>query len=93
MRPDIVWFGEIPYFMDEIEKHLFDADIFISIGTSGTVYPAAGFVNFARQHGAYAIELNLVPSDGASQFDEQHCGPASETVPKLLEQIKKWISA
>lgn len=92
MRPDIVWFGEIPYFMDEIEQHLFEADLFVSIGTSGNVYPAAGFVSFANNSGTYSVELNLEPSEGASQFDEQHNGPACELVPAFVEQIKRLIA-
>lgn len=87
MRPDIVWFGEIPYYMDNIQQHLYEADIFVSIGTSGNVYPAAGFADFANQSGAYTIELNLEPSNGVSMFDESHCGLASELVPRFVKKI------
>lgn len=87
MRPDIVWFGEMPYHMPTIEEHLYSCDIFVSIGTSGSVYPAAGFVAAASQFGAYTIELNLEPSEGASQFDEQHSGAASALVPRFVERL------
>ena len=81
-RPDIVWFGEMPYQMDVIERHLQTCDVFVSIGTSGNVYPAAGFVQLAKASGATTLELNLEPSQGASYFDEAVNGPASEVVPK-----------
>ena len=87
MRPDIVWFGEIPYHMDTIEKHLYKADVFISIGTSGNVYPAAGFVDFANNCGAHTVELNLESSEVESQFQEKIHGPASQVVPAYLERI------
>lgn len=80
-RPDIVWFGEIPYRMDEILTHLDQADLFVSIGTSGNVYPAAGFAYQAQQAGAHTIELNLEPSVGANDFAEHHNGLASQIVP------------
>ena len=92
MRPDIVWFGEVPYHMELIEKHLYNADIFVSIGTSGNVYPAAGFAAFANECGAYTIELNLEPSEGASQFNEQHCGLASKLVPEFVRRVKGLLS-
>jgi len=91
MRPDIVWFGEIPYHMAVIEDHLYNCDIFVSIGTSGNVYPAAGFVAAASQFGAYTIELNLEPSEGASMFDEQHSGAASVLVPRFVERLLSLI--
>ena len=84
-RPDVVWFGEMPYRMDEIEAALTQADLFVSIGTSGTVYPAAGFADLAREAGARTIELNLEASGG--RFDERREGPASETVPRWVAQI------
>jgi len=87
MRPDVVWFGEMPYHMEEIYAHLADADLFISIGTSGNVYPAAGFVAEARSNGAHTVELNLEPSEGASLFRETHHGPATEVVPMYIERI------
>lgn len=87
LRPDIVWFGEMPMHMDKIEAALLDADIFIAIGTSGNVYPAAGFVQYARDAGAVTIEVNLVPSATNSLFDRTMTGAASQTVPTLVSQI------
>ncbi len=86
-RPDIVWFGEIPYHMERIERALIGADIFVAIGTSGNVYPAAGFVQLAAHAGAHTVELNLEPSEVVSQFGETHFGKASETVPKWVDGI------
>jgi len=87
LRPDIVWFGEMPYRMDEIFAALASADLFISIGTSGAVYPAAGFVQEARNHGAATLELNLDPSQGSRWFDETRLGPASELVPAWADEV------
>lgn len=87
MRPDIVWFGEVPYHMQTIEELLYDADIFVSIGTSGNVYPAAGFVQLASSFGAQCIELNLEPSEGSTLFDHAFHAPASELVPRFVEFI------
>lgn len=89
MRPDIVWFGEMPKFMQTIDDKLFAADLFISIGTSGTVYPAAGFVSQANHYGAYTVELNLEPSSGQSEFTETHYGLAGELVPRFVEHLLK----
>lgn len=86
-RPDIVWFGEMPYDMEEIYQHLAEADLFASIGTSGNVYPAAGFVAEARRHGAATIEFNLEPSAVRSDFDEIRIGPATQTLPVWVEEI------
>ena len=86
LRPDIVWFGEIPYQMETIETHLFEADIFVSIGTSGNVYPAAGFVSLANQMGVYTLELNLEPSNGNTNFTEKRYGKASELVPDFVQE-------
>jgi NAD-dependent deacetylase len=86
-RPDVVWFGEMPYHMEAIDEALWRADIFVSIGTSGNVYPAAGFVQTARMAGAHTIELNLEPSDGASLFEETHLGPATRVVPAWVDRI------
>ena len=83
-RPDIVWFGEIPYGMEKIDAALSQATLFASIGTSGNVYPAAGFVAEARRLGVPTVELNLEPSAGYSMFDEVRIGPASETVPEWV---------
>ncbi|SDY77834.1 NAD-dependent deacetylase [Jannaschia faecimaris] len=85
IRPDVVWFGEIPYHMDRIEKALAQADLFVSIGTSGTVYPAAGFVDLARRGGARTLELNLVASGGA--FDAVREGPATKVVPDWVAEM------
>ncbi|UUX48224.1 NAD-dependent protein deacylase [Nisaea acidiphila] len=87
LRPHVVWFGEMPLYMEEIYEALSDADLFISIGTSGNVYPAAGFVQEARMHGAHTIELNLEPSEGATLFAEKRYGPASEIVPDYVEEL------
>ena len=87
LRPDVVWFGEMPYHMEEIYAHLAEADLFISIGTSGNVYPAAGFVAEARNSGAHTVELNLEPSEGASLFRETHHGPATKIVPMYVERL------
>lgn len=87
LRPDVVWFGEMPYRMDEIEKELGTCDLFLSIGTSGTVYPAAGFVMQARYAGAHTVELNLEPSEGVSAFAEAIHGPATQIVPAYVDQL------
>ena len=86
-RPDIVWFGEMPYQMDTIYSHLAEADIFAAIGTSGNVYPAAGFVQEARGSGAHTVELNLDPSATVSSFAETHFGKASQTVPAWVDTL------
>lgn len=86
-RPDIVWFGEIPYHMDAIERHLIDCDLFVAIGTSGAVYPAAGFVQLADASGADTLELNLAPSDVQSSFAQHRYGPATEVVPAWVAEI------
>ena len=87
LRPDVVWFGEMPYHMDRIYEELGRADLFLSIGTSGNVYPASGFVAEARRSGAHTVELNLEPSEGVSLFHEAHHGPASQVVPMYVERI------
>jgi len=87
IRPDVVWFGEMPYQMEEIYSALSACDLFISIGTSGTVYPAAGFVMEARRSGAHTVELNLEPSEGASLFAQAIHGPATEVVPSYVETL------
>ncbi|MEN9435326.1 MAG: NAD-dependent protein deacylase [Pseudomonadota bacterium] len=89
MRPHIVWFGEYPFAMDSIEKALQACDLFISIGTSGHVYPAAGFVQVARAAGAHTVELNLEPSLVQTDFHESYQGKATELVPKYVERILK----
>ena len=87
IRPHIVWFGEIPLQMEEIYNALSQADYFISIGTSGNVYPAAGFVQIANQVGAKTIELNLEPSLGKNLFQTKIYGPASKVVPEFIEKF------
>ncbi|WP_442680627.1 NAD-dependent deacylase [Sphingomonas sp. ASY06-1R] len=87
LRPDIVFFGEIPYRMDEIEAALTQADLFVSIGTSGAVYPAAGFVRLASAAGAHTLELNLEPSAGSALFDEVDYGPATQSVPAWVDTL------
>jgi NAD-dependent deacetylase len=87
MRPDVVWFGEMPYHMEAIAAHLDAADLFLSIGTSGNVYPAAGFVAEAAAHGAHTVELNLEPSEGVSFFAEVLHGPATQIVPAYVNYL------
>jgi NAD-dependent deacetylase len=87
VRPDIVWFGEMPYAMDAIEDALHRCDLFVSIGTSGAVYPAAGFVQTARYRGARTVEINLEPSLGSYLFDESRTGRAGELVPAWVEEV------
>ena len=87
LRPDIVWFGEMPYQMERIDRALAQADLFVSIGTSGAVYPAAGFVQTARWHGARTLELNLEPSLGSVHFDESRIGKAGELVPAWVDEL------
>ena len=87
VRPDIVWFGEMPYEMERIDEALRTCDLFVSIGTSGAVYPAAGFVQTARYVGAHCTELNLDPSQGSIFFHETRLGRASEIVPAWVEEM------
>ncbi len=88
LRVDVVWFGEMPYQMDRIFAALEACDLFVSIGTSGAVYPAAGFVEAARATGrAHSVELNLEPSDRHSAFAERIYGPASDVVPSYVEAL------
>ncbi|CAH0525970.1 NAD-dependent protein deacylase [Vibrio hippocampi] len=87
LRPHIVWFGEMPLRMGEIYSAIEKADLFISIGTSGVVYPAAGFVHDAKLHGAHTIEVNLEPSAIQSEFAEKRYGKASIEIPKLVQEL------
>jgi len=87
LRPDIVFFGEMPYEVDTIESALARADLFVSIGTSGAVYPAAGFVQTAKYHGAQTLEMNLDRSEGSEWFTESQRGPAGELVPAWVESL------
>jgi NAD-dependent deacetylase len=83
----VVWFGEMPLEMDAIFDALIAVDLFVAIGTSGSVYPAAGFVSEARGHGIRTCEINLEPSENARQFDERRYGPASKAVPEWVNDL------
>ncbi|MEM7663310.1 MAG: NAD-dependent deacylase [Pseudomonadota bacterium] len=87
MRPHVVWFGEIPLGMDEITEAVASVDLFISVGTSGNVYPAASFVEMAKSIGARTVELNLEPSENAYVFDDAEYGPASEILPRWVDEF------
>lgn len=87
LRPHIVWFGEFPLEMDRIEGALAACDLFVAIGTSGAVWPAAGFVRQAGFAGAHTVEINLEPTPGSRLFDEGMYGPATETVPAFVEGL------
>ncbi len=93
LRPDIVWFGEMPYRMDEISAALARADLFVSIGTSGAVYPAGGYVRRARADGIATLELNLEPSKGSAYFDDSQYGPATEIVTAWADKMLSAHSA
>ena len=87
LRPHVVWFGEKPLRLDDIDRALRRADLFVAIGTSGAVYPAAGFVAEARATGVLTCEINLEAADNADYFDEARYGPASEAVPAWVEEF------
>ncbi len=88
LRPHIVWFGEMPFYMEDIDNAIIEADLFLSIGTSGNVYPAAGFVHQIRALGkAHSCELNKEPSEGINEFTEAHHGPATKLVPDYVEKL------
>lgn len=87
LRPHVVWFGEMPLYMTQIEQTLSKCDLFVAVGTSGNVYPAAGFFQMAKVCGAHTVELNLEPSVSGSLFDEQHYGPGTEVVPEFFARI------
>ncbi|MCP5078722.1 MAG: NAD-dependent protein deacylase, partial [Psychromonas sp.] len=87
LRPHIVWFGEIPLEMETIELAIEKADLFVAIGTSGNVYPAAGFVQLANMYGAHTIEINLEPSLTENKFEEKRYGKASIEVPALVAEL------
>jgi NAD-dependent deacetylase len=87
LRPDVVWFGEMPYELDRIENAVVACDVFASIGTSGAVYPAAGYVALAAAFGARTVELNLEPTDAAVPFVEARIGRATEVVPKWVDDV------
>lgn len=88
LRPHIVWFGEIPLEMERIEAALEACDLFLSIGTSGAVWPAAGFVEIARAAGAQTVEFDLAPAGGSHRFDLGLYGPATQTLPPYLETLR-----
>ena len=88
LRPHVVWFGEIPFGLGRVAEALDACDLFVAIGTSGTVYPAAGFVqHVARLGRAHTVEINLEPSEGHSVFAERIYGSAGETLPRFVEQL------
>ncbi|WP_127819478.1 NAD-dependent deacylase [Microbacterium sp. CPCC 204701] len=87
LRPDVVWFGEMPYDLDRIERAVVACDVFASIGTSGAVYPAAAYAALAASFGARTVELNLEPSDALVPFDDARAGPATELVPAWVEEM------
>lgn len=86
-RPDIVWFGEMPYAMHVIEERITECELFVSIGTSGAVYPAAGFVQMAEALGKDTLELNLERSQGSHFFNESRLGPAGTLVPLWVDEV------
>lgn len=87
LRPDVVWFGEIPYQLDRIERAVMACDVFVSIGTSGAVYPAAGYMALAAAFGARTVELNLEPTGAIVPFDEVRAGVASVVVPRWVDEV------
>ena len=89
LRPDVVWFGEVPYELDRIEQAVVACDVFASIGTSGAVYPAAGYVALASAFGARTVELNLVASDAVVPFDDARAGRAGDLVPAWVDEMLK----
>ena len=91
MRPDIVWFGEMPFYMDETEAALSKCDLFVSIGTSGAIYPAAGFVQMARALGKQTLEINLERSEGSHFFHDTRLGKAGELVPKWCGEVSEGV--
>ena len=87
LRPHVVWFGEMPLHMDRVTSELQACDLLIAVGTSGQVYPAAGFADLAKRQGALTVELNLDPTDLSNQFDEVVHGPATEVVPEFAKRL------
>ena len=86
LRPDVVWFGEVPHGLDEIGAALDGCGLFVSVGTSGQVHPAASFVAAVRGR-AWTVELNLQPSEGTPLFDEARHGPATKVVPRFVDEL------
>ena len=95
LRPNIVWFGEMPHHLDAISRALSRADAFVAIGTSGAVYPAAGFVAAAQRRRLPTLEFNLAPADNATLFDAAVYGRAGETVPRFVDLVLRdgWDAA
>jgi NAD-dependent deacetylase len=91
VRPDIVWFGEMPYHLDEIILALERCRIFIAVGTSGNVHPAAGFVRTAAAGGARTFEVNLAETVGSNGFQERRTGPATTALPALVDELLAWV--
>lgn len=87
LRPNVVWFGEMPYGMDEASEAVAQSDLFVAIGTSGAVYPAAGLVQLAASHGVRTCELNLAPSENYDTFDDARYGPATQIVPAWVDAL------
>jgi NAD-dependent deacetylase len=87
LRPDVVWFGEVPYLLDEVYESLENAEVFCAVGTSGLVYPAAGFGGHASAYGARTVELNLARSEAVPWFDDVRRGPATTLVPAWVEEV------
>ncbi|KAG8340343.1 putative NAD dependent deacetylase [Trypanosoma vivax] len=87
LRPHIVWFDEVPFYMDEIQEIMKCTALFVAIGTSGNVYPAAGLATMAKSYGARTLEMNLEPGENCSDFDECVYGKASEIVPAWVERL------
>ena len=87
LRPDVVWFGEVPHDMDSIEEALWACDLFVSIGTSGLVYPAAAFVHYAAGNGKETLELNLDASAASGDVGRSRRGPATELVPAWVDEV------
>lgn len=89
LRPHVVWFGEMPLGMARIEESLANCDLFVAIGTSGQVYPAAGFCDLARARGAHTVEINLEATAGSHRFAEHIAGPACDTVPEFFDRLAR----
>lgn len=87
LRPDVVWFGEMPYHMEEIEVRLADCELFVAVGTSGVVYPAAGFVRQALMSGALTVEVNKEVSEVTGLFHQQRQGPATVELTALVDEL------
>ena len=89
VRPDVVWFGEMPYHLERIAEAIEGATLFVAIGTSGNVYPAAGYVSEARMRGIPTVEINLEETEASRLFDHHVTGPATESVPRFVNAVLK----